>query len=78
MYLWVKAKGCKVCNCKIKLICTYVLRGSFSAQATRTPIYVGGFLEYDRSVPSANISISVGITQSPVAVSLVSCSVETQ
>lgn len=70
MYLWVKAKGCKVCNCIIKLICTYVLHGSFSVQATHTPIYVGGFFQCDRSVSSADISIFVGIIRSPIAIPL--------
>lgn len=76
MYLWVKAKGGKLCNCKIKLTCTYVLHGSFSAYATHTPIYVRGFLKYGRSVPSTNFFIFVaywagGITQSTVAISSV-------
>lgn len=55
MYLWVKAKECKLCNCKIKMTCTYIVHGSFSAQATHTPIYVRGSLKYDRSTCQVQI-----------------------
>lgn len=82
MFLWVKARGCTLCDCKTKLICTYVLYGSFTSQATHTPIYVGGSLKYNRSMPAANTSFCAaywaeGITQS-VAASSVSCAIETQ